>query len=137
MPLRRTADRRVDRNGRTSLENRGLVMMNGLRIRVAAGLLLGVLAVLGTAQVHAAAPVPIRYACGEGQNLVIQRDRTSAHVNFIDRSYELRRKPSSIGVKYISPTAALIIDGQSAVFVAEDRLQLGACTEALPIASAK
>ena len=112
-------------------------MMKDMRIRIAGGLLLTVVSVLGTAQVHAAAPTPMRYACEARQNLVVQRDGHIARVSFTDRSYELRRKPSDIGVKYESPTAALIIDGPSAVFVAEDRLQLGACTEAFPIAWAR
>jgi hypothetical protein len=60
-----------------------------MRIRVAAGLLLGVLFVLGSAQAHAASSAPIRYICEGGQNLVIQRDRAAARVNFIDRNYEL------------------------------------------------
>jgi len=105
-------------------------MIKDTRVRVACGLFLGVMSVLWGAQAHARAGAPIRYACEGRQNLVIQRDRTTASVNFTDRSYDLRRKPSSIGVKYESPTAALIIDGRSAIFVAEDRLQLGACTEA-------
>jgi hypothetical protein len=111
-------------------------MIKDTRVKVAAGLLLGVLSLLGTAQAHAAASAT-RYACEGRQNLVIERDRTTAHVNFIDRSYELRRKPSSIGAKYESSKAALIIDGQSAVFVAEDRLQLGACIEAFSMPSAR
>jgi hypothetical protein len=72
---------------------------------------MGVFAVLGSAQAHAAGSA-VRYACEGRQNMVVDRNRSSAHVNFIDRSYELRRKPSSIGVKYESSNAALIIDGK-------------------------
>ena len=60
------------------------------------------------------------------------RTDETAVVRFVDRTYELRRKRSSIGVKYTSARAALIIDGPSAVFVAEDRLQLGTCLETFP-----
>lgn len=112
-------------------------MIQDMRIRVAGGLLAGVLSVLGAAQAHAATPQIMRYACDGRQNLTIQRDAKVAHVNFIDRSYELQRKRSGVGIKYESRTAALIIDGSSAVFVAPDRLQLGACNEAFPIASAQ
>ena len=56
-------------------------------------------------------------------------------LQFIDRNYRLRRKSSSLGEKYISKSAALIMDGKSAVFVAEDRLQLGRCIDAIPLAS--
>ena len=114
----------------------GAKMIQDMRIRVAGGLLVGVLSILGAAQAHAASPQAIRYACDGRQNLTIQRDAKIARVNFIDRSYELRRKRSRMGVKYESGAAALIIDGPSAIFVAADRLQLGACNEAYPIASA-
>jgi hypothetical protein len=111
-------------------------MLKDMRIRIAAGLLAGVLSVLGSAQVHAAVS-NTRYACDGRQSLVVERDSARARVNFIDRSYVLRRKSSSIGVKYESPHAALIIDGSSAVFVADNRLQLGICTAAFPIASVR
>lgn len=109
-------------------------MFDNMRIRVAGGMLLGVLSVLGAAQANAAAPPTVRYACDARQNLTIQRDAKTAHVSFIDRTYELRRKRSGIGLKYESGNAALMIDGPSAVFVAPDRLQLGACVEALSVA---
>lgn len=102
------------------------------RMKVAAALMGLVVATLAGAQAHAA-PTFVRYACEGHQNLVVERDRSSAHVTFIDRSYELKRARSSIGDKYLAPTAALIIDGKSAIFVAEDRLQLGACLEADPV----
>lgn len=110
-------------------------MIKDNRVSVAAGLLTAVLSVVGAAQVHAAPLTPVRYACESYQNLVIQRDGKSAQVRFIDKSYVLSRKPSSIGVKYESGNAALIIDGPSAVFVAEDSVQLGTCLEAFPVAS--
>jgi membrane-bound inhibitor of C-type lysozyme len=110
-------------------------MTKDMRIRVAGALMIAVVSVLASAQAHAATPPTVRYACEERQNLTIQRDATTARVTFIDRSYELQRRRSSIGVKYGSPSAALIIDGKSAVFVADDRLQLGACTEAFTVAS--
>jgi membrane-bound inhibitor of C-type lysozyme len=91
---------------------------------------------LGAAQAHAA-PLTERYACDARQSLVVVRSPASATVRFIDRTYELQRKRSSLGEKYGSPTAALIIDGSSAVFVADDRLQLGACVKALETAQAK
>lgn len=104
--------------------------------RLAAAVVLGLLTGVASAQTVEMTSGPIRYACEGRQNLVVERDRDRAHVNFIDRSYELKRRPSSIGIKYGSSTAALIIDGHSAVFVANDRLQLGTCREALPVAAA-
>ncbi|HEU4696412.1 MAG TPA: hypothetical protein VFR92_05570 [Sphingomicrobium sp.] len=111
-------------------------MGSSLRLKVAAGLLFGVLSVLGAA--HAAAPTKeVRYICEPGQRLIVQRSAQTAAVQFIDKSYLLHRKASSIGEKYVSANAALIIDGPSAVFVAEDRLQLGTCTEANSTAFAR
>ena len=106
-------------------------MIDDSRIRVAGALMIGVLSVLAAAQAHATAPETVRYACEDRQTLSVQRDARSARVIFPDRSYALERKPSGIGVKYASSSAALIIDGSSAVFVADDRWQLGACTEAV------
>ena len=110
-------------------------MLTDTRVKVAGGLIAAVLSILGAAQAHAATPTATRYECAPRQNLVVSRTDGMAVVRFIDRTYELRRKRSSIGMKYVSATAALIIDGPSAVFVAEDRLQLGTCREALPAAS--
>jgi hypothetical protein len=107
------------------------MMIKDKRLRVAAGLLAAVLSVLGSARAYAAEPAAVRYRCDARQSLVVVRSPTSAQVRFTDRTYELRRRPSQLGERYGSPTAALIIDGASAVFVAEDRLQLGTCVEAL------
>ena len=93
-----------------------------------------VLSVLIGTQAHAAA-APVRYTCGGQREILIKRDHSHAIVRLNGRSYELRRKQSSIGEKYISPVAALIIDGASAVFVAQGHLDLGACTAAVPLAS--
>lgn len=109
--------------------------MNDARLKIAAALLVAVLSTLGVAHAAAAASSQVQYACDARQHLVVTRSTKSATVQFIDRTYELRRKPSSIGEKYISKTAALIIDGPSAVFIAEDRLQLGSCVEATSLAS--
>jgi YD repeat-containing protein len=110
-------------------------MIGDKRVKLAAAILIGVLSLLGSVQAHAASGTAVRYACDAHQNLVVERSATRAVVQFVDRTYELRRKPSSIGQKYLSPTAALIVDGASAVFVAEDRLQLGQCVEARLTAS--
>ena len=110
-------------------------MIRNKRARLAARLMAAVLSVLASAQVHATPVTAVRYACEGRQNLVVERDGATAHVRFVDRSYDLKRRASGIGVKYESPNAALIIDGPSVIFVADDRLQLGACTEAFRVAS--
>lgn len=111
--------------------------MTGIHIKAAVGLIIGAVSFIGSAQAASSAPATqTRYQCDSRQRLVVWRTADSAKVEFIDRTYELRRKPSDIGIKYIAPEAALMIDGNSAFFVAQDRLQLGRCVEASSIASA-
>ena len=108
------------------------------RIKIAAGLLIGISSLLGSASAaHPASVTETRYACDGGQRLIVRRSADAASVRFVDRSYELQRRHSSNFEKYSSPGAALIIDGDSAVFVATDRLQLGQCVETGRVASAQ
>lgn len=85
-------------------------------------------------QVHAA-PAPVRYACSTSEELTLERTSASAHVTIGGHSYELKRAPSSIGNKYLSTNAALIIDGPSLVFVTDEKPNLGPCIKAVPVAS--
>jgi len=97
-----------------------------MRVKLAVGLLVGV------SSAHASAATPTKtthYLCDSRQHLVVRRTADNASVEFIDRTYQLQRKASHLGVQYIAPKAALIIDGPEAVFVADDRLQLGRCVE--------
>lgn len=107
-----------------------------MKITYAAALLIIGVAVPAAADAGAAPAHTVRYACEPRQDFVVESDRRGALVRFEDRSYQLKRKASDIGIKYVSPTATLIIDGPSAIFVADDRLQLGACNETLPVAEA-
>jgi len=107
-------------------------------IKVATGLMLALLSFSGTVQAHAAtASIEARYACTNAQEFVVARTADKALVQFDGKTYELQRRPSSIGVKYISATAALIVDGPSAVFVADDRFQLGTCVQTTDMASSR
>jgi membrane-bound inhibitor of C-type lysozyme len=92
------------------------------------------LCIIGTAEVRAA-PGPVRYACASRADLLVERNATSARVSIDGRTYDLQRKRSSIGPKYISRKAALIIDGGSAIFVSDDHPDLPACVQTVPIAS--
>ena len=103
-------------------------------IKTAKFLVAAVLVGTVAGQAHAAANV-VRYACAASQELTVQRDNSTAHVNLAGRTYDLRRKRSSVGDKYLSSNAALIIDGTSAIFVAANQLELGACIETVPLAS--
>lgn len=112
--------------------------MARMRTKVATGLMLAVLSLLGTAQAHAATKfVEAGYACTSSQGFVVSRTAYKALVQFDGKTYELQRKSLSIGVKYISATAALIVDGPSAVFVADDRFQFGTCLQTTHLASSK
>ena len=99
-------------------------------MRVGAGLLAMALGSQGAA--HAAAPVaaPVRYACADSREFIVTRSAASATVVFRDRTYTLQRGRSSIGEKYLSDAAALILDGPSAVFVADDRPAADVCVAA-------
>lgn len=60
-----------------------------------------------------------------------------AHVRIAGQSFDLQRERSSIGDKYLSREAALIIDGASAVFIAPGFLNLGTCVTGLPMSSVR
>jgi YD repeat-containing protein len=104
----------------------------------AAALFIAAASAVGIASTASAASsgTETRYQCDAAQHLVVRRTAQTASVEFIDRTYTLTRKASGIGEKYLAPKAALIIDGPEAVFVADDRLQLGRCIEAKRIALA-
>jgi len=88
-----------------------------------------------TAHAQSASAVS-RYACpNSAGDLRVERSGGAARVTLGGHTYALTRKRSSIGDKFISSNAALIIDGESAVFVSEDHLNLGACTKSEPIAA--
>ena len=77
-----------------------------------------------------------QYTCAaEVGDMKVERSGATAHIRLAGRTYALKWKHSSIGEKFISPTAALMIDGESAIFVSEDQLNLGPCTKAVPIAA--
>ena len=98
--------------------------------RRALGLLALIFGSLGSAHAGATVVAPVRYACADKAELVITRSAESATVVFRARTYTLGRSRSSIGEKYLSDAAALIVDGPSAVFISEDRHGAGACVAA-------
>ncbi len=78
----------------------------------------------------ATAAADLLYQCEGGEAFTVRDSGSAAVVRFTDGDYVLQRKRSSLGRRYASPRAALIIDGETAVFVAEDRLDLDKCTAA-------
>lgn len=67
------------------------------------------------------------YACAKAEHLVVHEHKKSATVSLGGQSFFLPAKPSSIGRKYSSKRATLIIDGPSAVLITADRFDLGEC----------
>jgi hypothetical protein len=67
------------------------------------------------------------FRCHDGRVLQVQYGRKTAKVLVEGRSYVLVRKPSRLGNRFTSPTAALIIDGAYAAFAAEDLYDLQGC----------
>ena len=59
------------------------------------------------------------YECADGRWFSVRSHEGKATILYEDQHFSLPRRPSSIGVKYASPEATLIIDGKFAVFVME------------------
>jgi hypothetical protein len=68
------------------------------------------------------------FTCDGGTSFSVVVADKVADVTF-SRSeyYRLRSKPFSIGQRFVSPTATLIIDGRLAVFVSNGRIDLNQC----------
>lgn len=84
-----------------------------------------------------ASPAPVHYACSPNEDLLLQRTSASARVSLGGHTYALQRARSSIGDKYLSRNAALIIDGASVIFVTDDNPNRGVCVKTLPLASTR
>jgi membrane-bound inhibitor of C-type lysozyme len=90
--------------------------------------LVAALAVGGCAPTKAAAATQVtRYRCAQNQVFTVNRNSEAAIVTYADEDYTLSRKPSSIGLRYASDRATLIIDDDYAAFVTEATNNLHAC----------
>lgn len=67
------------------------------------------------------------FLCADNRSFRVERDTNSAIVHYLDVRYHLGRRPSSLGYKYGSPEASLIIDGDYAAFVTETVPDLEDC----------
>lgn len=89
-----------------------------------------VIAVLGGCSASASpAAINSVYQCSDGRIFSVARDDSRAAVYYEDERYSLSRRPSSIGLKYASPEATLIVDGAFAAFVTETIVDLENCNE--------
>jgi hypothetical protein len=78
---------------------------------------------------HAGSPETLRstYVCSDGRSFTVVRDAQHATVQFADGRYRLVRRSSSIGPKYASNDATLLIDGDFAAFVTKSVTNLESC----------
>jgi hypothetical protein len=94
--------------------------------------LVAALAVGGCSPIKAAAATNVtRYRCAQDQSFTVNRDANSAVVSYADENYTLARKPSSIGFRYASDIATLIIDDSYAAFVTDTTTDLQECEQRL------
>ena len=70
------------------------------------------------------------FRCDGGRWFTVNRDANTASIRYADERYSLARRPSSLGIKYSSPEATLIIDGRFAAFATETVVDLEQCSEA-------
>lgn len=70
------------------------------------------------------------YECANGKAFIVSRDKDFATVDFEEQSYRLARQSSSMGIRYSSGDASLIIDGTLAVFATNSVFDLRMCNAA-------
>lgn len=91
-------------------------------------ILVAAIATGGCAQAQGSSPsIVARYDCAENRHFTVQRTDDAAIVSYADQNYTLARKPSSIGLRYASGVATLIIDRDFAAFVSETVVDLENC----------
>lgn len=73
-----------------------------------------------------------RFRCTGKQSFTVERDEKAAVVIYSGVRYDLPRRSSSIGQRYATSRATLIIDGDMAAFVSEAVLNLDLCRAAQP-----
>ena len=68
------------------------------------------------------------FGCKDGTSFVVVVRNEIADVTFSHgEQYQLRSKPSSMGQRFVSSVATLIIDGRFAAFVSNTRSDLNQC----------
>ena len=77
------------------------------------------------------------YRCAGSQSFMVARDARSALVEYSGARYVLPRRGSSIGERYATRAATLIIDGDMAVFVSTSATNLEFCRATSPLAGSK
>ena len=88
------------------------------------------LGLIACTPVQSAEPKTSSFQCQGGRSLSVVQTGNRATVQVGERRYELKAKPTSLGDRYVSAHASLIIDGTFAAFVADDLLDLQDCHSA-------
>jgi hypothetical protein len=100
-----------------------------MRLFFSLALLLPLVSVIGCSAVLGTQSSTSIYRCDGGRWFSVHRDKNTARIEYVDDRYSLARRPSSLGIKYASPEATLIIDGQFAAFATETVVDLEQCSE--------
>lgn len=106
-------------------------------LMISSGLLLTLATACQTVAPARTETAGLRFQCERGSAFSVENRGTTAMVRFDDGSYRLHRNPSSLGERFTSPEATLIIDGDFAAFVAKDRLDLQGCMSTESVARAR
>ena len=72
------------------------------------------------------------FHCAGGRSFAVERDEKLAVVVLSGKRYELGRRRSSIGIRYATTGATLIVDGDMAAFVTGSVIDLQLCRSARP-----
>jgi hypothetical protein len=67
------------------------------------------------------------FQCIDGRAFDVLFANSTARVHFAGGEYFLQKRRSSLGTKFVSPTATLIVDGEYAAFVPDGTIDLWQC----------
>jgi len=67
------------------------------------------------------------FQCIDGRAFDVLFANSTARVHFAGSEYFLQQRRSSLGTKFVSPTATLIVDGEYAAFVPDGTIDLRQC----------
>lgn len=89
------------------------------------------------APAFAAAGGSSRYSCANGGGFTIRLSEGAAVVRAGQSVHVLPRKPSSLGQRFASPDATLIVDGNFAALIGKDLPRFGRCYAAHGLAASR
>ncbi len=115
------------------------ILHSRTRLAISSTLFLSLAASAGIIPTGVAAAAPAEskarighFQCQNGRSFDVRLTGNVAAVELDGRSYLLQSRPSSLGAKFTSSSAALIIDGTFGAFVATDFFDLQGCSSTEP-----